>query len=267
MSRTSHSSAVALHRPTAIAGALAALALALGSPTARAQEAEFKRGESAWGIGLGADVRQLPYRDADNDTAGIPLVYFENYWVRVMGPSAELKLPSAGPFSFRLKARYLIDGYEASDSPYLGGMAERDDSVWAGGEVIWRTPFVNLSAELLGDASSHSEGQRFRLQAERRFDNGAFSFTPRLAATRYDRDFVGYYYGVNAAEALADRPQYGGDSAVNVELGLRVDYRLSAKQNVFVDLRATRLGSAITDSPLVDRSSVSGLRVGYFYRF
>jgi MipA family protein len=52
-----------------------------------------------------------------------------------------------------------------------------------------------------------------------------------------------------------------------VEVGLRVDYRLSARQNVFLDLRSTRLGDGIADSPLVDRSTQTGLRVGYLYRF
>ena len=48
---------------------------------------------------------------------------------------------------------------------------------------------------------------------------------------------------------------------------LRVDYRLSARQNVFLDVRSTRLGDGIADSPLVDRSTQTGLRVGYLYRF
>ncbi|WP_240936458.1 MULTISPECIES: MipA/OmpV family protein [Hydrogenophaga] len=256
------------HQSAAAAGLTGlALCTALAATPALAQEAEIPRGESRWGIGLGADVRQQPYRGVDNASTGIPLVYFENHWVRVMGPSAELKLPSAGPFAFRLKARYSDEGYKPSDSAALAGMAEREDGIWLGGEVIWQTPYLNLSAELMGDASSHSEGRQFRLQADRRFDFGAFSVTPRLAAIRLDREYVGYYHGVGAAEATAGRPAYGGEAATNVEAGLRVDYRLDAKQTVFLDLRSTRLGSAIADSPLVDRSRVSGVRVGYFYRF
>ncbi len=246
---------------------LLTMAAAMTSSGALAQETHFKRGESQWGIGVGVDVQREAYRDMDNDTQGIPLIYFENYWVRVLGPSVELKLPPAGPVSFRLKARYSLDGYEASDSPYLAGMAEREGGFWVGGEATWRTPFVNLSAELLGDASGKSEGRQFKLQADRRFGFGQFSFTPRLAAIQLDEKYVGYYYGVNASEAIPGRSQYGGDSTVNVEVGLRIDYALSPKQNVFLDLRSTRLGDGIKDSPLIDRSSQTGLRVGYLYRF
>ena len=34
-----------------------------------------------------------------------------------------------------------------------------------------------------------------------------------------------------------------------------------------LDLSTTNLGSSIKDSPLVDRSSQSSVRVGYLYRF
>lgn len=246
---------------------LLAVTLGLAAPAAGAQGIEFKPGESQWGIGLGADAQRDRYREMGNETQGIPLIYYENHWVRVMGPSVELKLPSAGPVSFRVKARYALDGYEASDSPHLAGMAERESSVWVGGEAIWRTPFVNLSAELLTDASSHSEGHRFRLQADRRFTYGQFSFTPRIAAIQLDEEYVGYYYGVNASEARVGRPQYAGDAAVNMEVGLRIDYALTPKQNFFLDLRSTRLADEIQDSPLVDRSTRPGLRLGYLYRF
>ncbi len=222
-----------------LSAGLLILAAVTASPGALAQ------GESQWGIGLGVDVQQEAYRDMGNDTQGVPLIYFENYWVRVLGPSVELKLPPAGPVSFRLRARYSMDGFEASDSPYLAGIARREDGVWIGGEATWHTPFVNLSAELMGDASSNSEGRQFKLQADRRFASGKFSFTPRIPG----------------------RAQYGGESTVNMEVGLRIDYTLSPKQNAFLDLRSTRLGDSMKDSPLVDRSSQTSLRVGYLYRF
>jgi MipA family protein len=250
-----------------VRASLLTFALATTSHWALAQEPLVKRGESRWGLGLGVDVQQEPYRDMQNDTQGIPLLYFENYWVRVLGPSIELKLPPAGPVSFRLKARYAADGYDASDTPHLAGMADRKEGFWVGGEATWHTPYFNLSAELMGDASSHSEGRQFKLQADRRFEYGRFGFTPRLAAVQLDREYVGYYYGVNGSEVAAGRPRYEGDSTVNTEVGLRIDYALSPKQNVFLDLRSMRLGDGIKDSPLVDRSRQTGLRVGYLYRF
>ncbi|SFU39335.1 MltA-interacting protein MipA [Polaromonas sp. YR568] len=236
--------------------------------SAQAQnQAPAAKEESSWGLGLAVGVEKQPYRGIDNETKALPLVTYENKWVSIFGPSVDVKLPSAGPVSFRLRARYSMDGYEAGDSPFLAGMDERKDGIWLGGAAIWRTGVANLSAELLGDASGNSKGTKFKLTVDRRFQAGSFDITPRLAATRLDDKYVSYYYGVNAAEVRAGRPFYQGGSAVNLEAGLRVGYAIAPKQTIFLDLSTTTLGSSIKDSPLVERSSQNSVRLGYLYRF
>ncbi len=73
--------------------------------------------------------------------------------------------------------------------------------------------------------------------------------------------------GVRSSEATAGRAAYASKATTNTELGARVIYGLDAQQSVFMDLHVTALGSAIKNSPLVDRSSVAGVRLGYAYRF
>lgn len=260
-----------LRRPrvrTALTGAALA-ALGLGSALAQTSASPGADSGAAtqWGLGVGLDYQRRPYRDFDDRLRVLPLLMFENRYLSVLGTRADLKLPSQGPFSFSLRARYALDGYEADDSPFLAGMAERKDSLWLGGAATWRAGFGNLSAEVLGDASGHSQGAQFRLQLDRRVRAGAFGFTPRIAAHWMDRKYVDYYYGVQAAEARTGRAFHRGEDAVNLELGVRVDYALTPRQSMFLDLSATRLGNAIQDSPLVDRSGLAGVRVGYLYRF
>ena len=72
---------------------------------------------------------------------------------------------------------------------------------------------------------------------------------------------------MRSAEVRAGRAAYTGDAASNVEAGLRLGYAVAPRHNVFVDLSATRLGSAIKDSPLVDRSNQSSVKAGYLYSF
>jgi outer membrane scaffolding protein for murein synthesis (MipA/OmpV family) len=220
-----------------------------------------------WGLGLVVGVSQRPYRDADNQTRALPLLSYENRWVRIAGPGIDLKLPPAGPVSFALRARYAFDGYDEDDAPILAGMAERKSSFWLGGAAKWRTGIVDLSAEWLHDASSHSKGQPFKLQLDRSFRTGAFEFTPRVAATWLDRKYVDYYYGVTAPEVTAGRPFYEGNATVNAELGLRTVYGLAPRHALSLDVSTTRLGAGITDSPLVERRNVSSVRFGYIYRF
>lgn len=247
--------------------AIAALC-ALGAAPALAQAATDDSGSAAqWGLGIGVGYERRPYRDFDDKARALPLLMFENRYVSLLGTRADIKLPSYGPLHFSVRARYALDGYDAGDSPFLLGMQERKDSLWLGGTVSWRAAFGSLSGELLGDASGHSEGTQFRLQLERRLQRGAFAFTPRVAAHWMDDKYVDYYYGVRASEARLGRPVHRGESTTNLELGLRVDYTLAPRQSLFLDLSATRLGSGIEDSPLVDRSNVTGVRLGYLYRF
>lgn len=222
---------------------------------------------SQWGLGLIVMSESKPYRDFDNKTEVLPFFTFENRWVRVFGPGVELKLGRAGPVSFGLTASYGMDGYKASDSLFLEGMAKRRGSAWIGAKASLRGDWGQLSTEWSGDASGNSKGQRFKLGVERRFTFGEIGVTPRLAATWLDARVVSYYYGVEADEVRAGRGAYDAGSTVNTEVGLRLDYRPAPQHTVFADLGSTALGREIRNSPLVERSSVPEVRVGYLYRF
>lgn len=241
---------------------IAAILAALAPAAAWAQDAPT----SAWGAGLAVSADRKPYRDFDDKARPLPLITYENRWIHIAGPGVDLKLPSAGPVGLRLRSRFGFEGYEAKDSPWLAGMQERKGSLWLGAAASWDTGPVQLSAELLADASGHSKGRQFTLKAERRFQLGAWDITPRLALQQQDRKYVDYYYGVEGAEARAGRPAYEGSSAVNLQAGLRVGYALAPRQWMFVDVSSTRLASAIKDSPLVNRSSQPAVTAGWLYR-
>ena len=220
-----------------------------------------------WGLGLGAAVQRKGYTDIDNDSLILPLIYFDNRWVRLVGGSLDVKLPSAGPVEFSIAGRFQNDGYKASDAPILAGMAKRKESVWAGAAVNWRNGIVDLSAEWLTDVMTNSEGQQVKLSAEHSFRLGSFEVTPRVSGIWLDDKYVDYYYGVTPGEALIGRPAYAGASTTNVELGIRTSYSFGGKQSVFLDVSSETFGDEIKNSPLVDRSSQVGAAVGYLYIF
>jgi MipA family protein len=223
--------------------------------------------ESNWGLGFAVRSETRAYSDFDNKTEVWPLVTYENRWVRVFGPNLEWKLDRSGPFAFGLAASYADDGYEAKDAPVLAGMDERKNSFWLGGNVAMRTDLATFSGQWMGDASGKSKGQKLKLGMQHRFAVGDVGVTPSLGAVWQDSKFVNYYYGVKASEVRAGRAAYNPGSAVNVELGLRLDYRLAPQQMLFANLGVTSLDSAIKNSPLVDRSSTSEIGIGYMYRF
>lgn len=229
--------------------------------------------ESTWGLGVAAISTQKPYTGMDRDNRALPLVYFENRWVRVLGPRAEFKLPSldinaSQKVDFRLVARYDGNGYESEDAPILSGMEERKDGFWAGAKATWRNGIADVSAEVLADASGNSKGQRATLGLERTFRLGQnVMLAPRASATWLSKKYVDYYYGVRDNEVRTDRPAYLGQSGVNAELGARATYRFNASHSMFLDVGVTSLAKEIKDSPLVDRSTENRVSVGYLYRF
>jgi MipA family protein len=240
-----------------------------GSSAALAQSDKTDNGaESQWSLGLGAVTIQKAYRDIESDNMAIPIINYENKWLSLSGAKLDIKLYSEQSLSFRLRGRYAgSDGYESSDSSFLVGMDERKSSFWAGGAVIWKSDIANVSAELLGDASGDSKGSRFKLLLDRRFGVGEFGLTPRVGVEWYDSKYVDYYYGVKASEARVGRSIYQGDSSTGIEAGLRVDYSPARQHNLFLDFGITQFGSAIKDSPLVEKSNQSMMSIGYIYRF
>ncbi len=221
-----------------------------------------------WGLGVGLGVQRQPYAGVESKTRVLPLVLFENRYVRVLGLGGDLKLPNAGPVSFALRVRYSPQGYEESDAPILNGMAERKNAVLAGGAAMWRTGRYGIvTAEVLGDVSGRSHGTQAKIGYDFPLRWGALTVTPNVAAVLLDRRTVDYYYGVTSSEVRADRPQYAGRRTLNTEFGVRTAYALAPNQIVTLDIGTTVYGRGITDSPLVERGSQPSVRVGYVYRF
>lgn len=246
--------------------ALLFVAASAATPLIHAQDAGPP--PSGWGLGIAVGWQRQPYVGDDDKTRVLPLISFENSWVKVLGTGVDLKLPEAGTVSFTVRARYALnDGYESDDSAIFNGMADRKASVWLGGTATWRTDIAKLSAEVAGDASSHSKGTQVRLGIEHDFRFGRVMLSPRIVAHWLDAKYVDYYYGVLPGEAAAGRPAYEGKATTNAELGLRAGYGIDRQQSVFIDVSATALGSGIKDSPLVDRRTLPAVRLGYLYRF
>jgi len=250
--------------------ATAVLACALpGSAQVVAPEqvaAEASPKSSQWGLGLGVGFDKSPLRDFDDEVDPLPLVLYESARLSVFGARIDYKLPSYGPLQFRLRARYANDGYEAKDSPYLAGMEERKGGLWLGGAAIWRSDALSVASEFTA-ATGDAEGKRFKLELNREFRTGAVTITPRISAEWYDQDFVAYYYGVRASEVRPNRQAYSGDSSQAIEAGVRFGYAWQRRHNFFIDVSAKSLGSEIKDSPLVERSTESSIRLGYLYAF
>lgn len=262
-----------LASPWAIKHLRSATALALGLCATAAAGAAPADDASSWGLGIAAFSMQKPYTGMKRETKALPLLSYENQYVRIFGPVVEFKaysvdLGAGQRLDLRLIGKYDFSGYEAGDAPILNGMRERKSGFWAGGKATWRNGVADVSAELQADVTGKSKGRRATFGLEKNWRIGEHvMLTPRASAAWVDKKYVGYYYGVAADEVRAGRAAYTGKSGVNAELGLRGTYVADAHHSVFVDLGVTKLSKGIKDSPLVDRSTENRVGLGYLYSF
>jgi outer membrane protein len=228
---------------------------------------------SSWSLGLGAMSAQSPYTGVDRETKAVPLIRYENEYVRLSGLEIGLKLPGldisdSQKINFSIIAKKGGSGYEADDSDFLDGMSKRKDGFWAGAKMEWESDLVDVNAEWLADASGNSKGQIFSLGVEKTWRFGEHvMLTPRLGASWQDKKYVDYYFGVRNSEVRIDRAAYVGKSGVTTEVGVRGMYKFDKTHSMFMDVGVSSLAKEIKDSPLVDRSTENRVFIGYLYSF
>lgn len=164
-----------------------------------------------------------------------------------------------------LKARR---GYDPADYDALAGMAMRDTSVEAGITGVWRTSMVITRYGYFSDISGNSHGDSAQLNLSHPFRVAPRWFlSPSLGAEWLSDKVVDYYYGVNPSEATLLRPAYQGKASVNLRAGVMLMHLLPDHWLLFGGASVTRLGSGISDSPIVIHDSINALHLGGAWYF
>jgi len=249
---------------------MAALAAAL--PLASYAQAPVEQGAS-FGIGVGVASSQKAYAGIDRETKVIPLLQYENQYIRVQGLGVEVKLPGlvisdTQRLNLSLVGRSAPAGYEASDAPILRGMAERKSSIWVGAKAEWKSSLANVSLDWTSDVSGHSKGQKLNVGVAHTWRAApGLMITPRIGATWQDGKYNDYYYGVRSGEARAGRAAYRPGAGTSPEAGLTGVYMFNRHHSVMLGASVTGLPTAVKNSPLVDRSTENRVFMAYTYRF
>lgn len=225
--------------------------------------------KTTWGIGVGAGLQEPAYLGYDRKTRALPFLFIENSWMQLAGPNLDIKLGQANGIFFALRAKFALgDGYDDSDSYIFHGMEEREASIWVGPNFTWKNDIIDVSFEALTDSFSNSEGQQASLEFSKSFRLGQrLNIEPNIGATWFSDTYVDYYYGVEAAEARIDRPEYAGEATVVLNAGLRVTYGWDQHQAVMLSASVDSYDREIEDSPLIDKSTEGSVVLGYLYRF
>lgn len=231
-------------------------------------------GEScSLGLGVAGMTTRKPYIDIDRDYLPVPVIYFENRWLQLMGSTLEFKLPGiswseAHAVSTGVRVEFDGSGYKQGDAPILNGLSERKSGILVGAAVRWDGPLLGIFAEAMVDASGNSKGRRLSVGLDRSFIVGEHVIiTPSVKTTQMDRKYANYYYGVLPGEARAGRKAYAPGRTLNTSLGMQADYMWGDHHALFLQAEYTALGNEIRNSPLTGRSGESMLFLGYMFRF
>ncbi len=158
-------------------------------------------------------------------------------------------------------------GFNASDGSRLAGMMTRKSSIESGLSIDYGSDNTGVSLGYLHDITGASDGGLVRLLVFKRMELmdhvgvDAFVGLERLSAKVAD-----YYYGVGSNEATTARPFYQPGAASDVNAGLHFNYDFGRKSTLLFGYEVTRLGGALANSPIVERSVTNLFYFGYGWR-
>jgi outer membrane protein len=157
--------------------------------------------------------------------------------------------------------------YEASDSPALAGMEDRDSSWEAGFALAGENRLGFAELTLFRDILGRSGGTKLRLELGKTIRSGRWTLVPSVLAIGLSSDYNDYYYGVKASEARPGRPAYAAGSGINLAVQTYLMFDLTPRWHLLGNLRVDRLSSEITDSPIVDSDWMWSGMVSLLYSF
>lgn len=218
-------------------------------------------------VGAGAVISGKPYVGADSKVYPVPLVGYEGERLYLRGISGGYRLVKMKRWSIGPTVRARFEGYEASDSPALSGMQDRNPTVDGGIDLAWMTDWGLFSTIVVTDLLGAHDGHELEASYTIRLPYAGFTIFPSVGVRWRSSNLVQYYYGVRDSEARPGRPAYKPDAAITpvVRLALRRD--LSEKWGALLAAQYEWLDSEISNSPIVDDTSRLSLVLGVTYAF
>lgn len=227
--------------------------------------------DSKWILGASLGVYNNPYSGEDNTAEIAPNIRYNGERFFIKGGTLNLHLAETHGFSGGLKlaldAGFLSERSDYEDNEKLAGLKEREGSVLGGIYMNHDTSLGRLNFSALTDLSDEHDGQIAKLKYTFDLTAGKWNINPLLGVEWMSDEFVNHYTGVSANEATATRTIYSGEETINVFAGIRARYEITDKWDVNVASGVVKLGSEITDSPIVEDDVVYQASLGFNYNF
>jgi len=223
-------------------------------------------------IGAGPYIQTQPYQDVSNILLPSPVIFFDNGLFYVKWSRAGIYFLGEKndnyAWGFSLTAQPRTNGYKATDSEVLRGMKDKKNSIEAGLAFSASMGKSYIETMFLTDILNRYNSWIVKTEIGHDFELGKFKFYPTLIAIYQSSDFINYYYGVDAQEAVTSTyTQYTASSGIQLGAQTYIKYPFTDKLSALINMRVDKLSSEATASPIVvDNYVYSGL-VSLIYTF
>lgn len=210
------------------------------------------------GVGIGVIGRSSPYRDYSGEVAQvIPAVTYNGNRVQALGTTVKVGVVGKGKLRLAATASYRIGVYEEGDSPYLEGMGDRDSTLMAGLGLQYELPRgFDIALGIETDVLDRIGGTEARLRFDKSFQIGIARFVPNFSLNWQSSAIANYDYGVSAAQALPDRPEYELEDILSLEAGLGSFIEITRDWRIVLNVAVEFFDDEVSDSPIVVEDSV-----------
>lgn len=149
----------------------------------------------------------------------------------------------------------------------IGGLHSRDTAALAGFEYGYYRPHWEVSVQLLQDVTDVHDGQEVRAAAARAFTFGSDSVEVSGGFSWQSAKLLQYYYGIELSEVADPAWAYQADDGMSPFLRLDWLRRIRGNWSWRATLHHRWLPTQITNSPLLDDTSILTLYLGGVYHF
>jgi outer membrane scaffolding protein for murein synthesis (MipA/OmpV family) len=224
-----------------------------------------------YAVGIAVSGSQNPYAGAASSAFAYPYLTsfrdpsFTDDWLFIADSSLGVRWVTQNDWELGVLGRIQTLGFTSGESEQLLGVANRKWTLEMGPAVGWRGWPVHINLATYTEVSNRHGGWTGELRFSYPMEWSRGYFVPHVDLIYQDSDYTNYYYGVTVPEALPGRLNYTPGAATSTALNARWGYALSDHWLLSGALGVEYLGSAIKDSPIVNRNHIWSAHIGLAY--
>ena len=220
-------------------------------------------------LGFGPYIQTQPYENVDNIFIPSPVIFFDNSLFYIRWSRAGMyflgSVQDEYSWGFSLSVQPRPYGFEKGE---VTGMDERKDT-WEGGLAFSaKTGDSYIEIMALTDILDRYESWILKTEVGYNIELGNLSLYPSLIFIYQSSNFMNYYYGVTNKEAQnGNINEYIAESGLQIGAQTYIKYPFTNKLSALINLRADKLPSEATSSPIVNEDYIYSGLASLIYTF